>query len=320
MIQKSTSDRLLDSDFGEALICANSVEIFDIKKILIDHKSKTETDFIFSAKIYDVIKTNIKIFTEYVRKRKAISISNSEHIDFLLHFADSISWCFPVEIKICNRELLDRSKALIASPLFTSLQYPWPEYGGRYKEPVFQLFLEEVSRITGIDYGAGLLQLWVGPDCYEGEAGSDYFRLIPAADVSVDQIAAIPYEISKDYFKQHEFTAGGKGIWPDYEEGSCHFEIIGFREKVVTWNERGDYIDIKKLKRVFDDELLCVLAGQIEFLVSNFRPYKGHNLMGEGWFFMFGGNSPDLWSGEILRVSEHNGKWMLHRFDSELDF
>lgn len=246
MIQKSKSDRLQDSDFGEALICANSVEIFDIEKILIDHKFKTENDFIFSVEIYNIIKTNIKIVSEYVSKSKAISISDSEHIDLLLHFLDSISWCLPVETKVCNCDLLDRSKALMAGPLFTSLQYPWPEYGGRYKEPVFQLFLEEVSRITGIDYGAGLLQLWVGPDCYEGEAGSDYFRLIPAADVSVDQIAAIPYEISNDYFKQHEFTAGGKGIWPDCEEGCHQFEIIGFSEKLLHGASTEIILTLKK--------------------------------------------------------------------------
>lgn len=57
-----------------------------------------------------------------------------------------------------------------------------------------------MSRVTGVDYGAGLLQLWVGQGCYEGESGSDHFRLIPTSDVSFDQIAAIPHEISDDYF------------------------------------------------------------------------------------------------------------------------
>ncbi len=316
---ESANDRLQEFDLGEALIDANSVTLFDLEKMMIDYKSKTQADFIRHRKMGDSIKSNIEQIGKYVSQNEK-TLKYIEDIDLLLDFADSMSWCFPVETRICNSKALDRSTALMAGLLFTSLQYPWPKYGGRYKEPLFQLVLEDVSRVTGIDYGAGLLQLWVGPDCYEGESGSDHFRLIPTADVSLDQIAAIPHEISNDYFLQHEFTAGGKGIWPNIEEGNHCFQIVGFRERVITWNEHVDYIEIQELKRVIDDELLCLFVRQIEYLVSNFRPHRGHNLMGEGWFLMFEGNSPEVWPGKTLRVSLQSGKWLLHNFDSELDF
>lgn len=42
---ESANDRLQEFDFGEALIDENSVTIFDLEKMMIDYKSKTQTDF-----------------------------------------------------------------------------------------------------------------------------------------------------------------------------------------------------------------------------------------------------------------------------------
>jgi hypothetical protein len=206
----------------------------------------------------------------------------------------SISWCFPVRTSKQNIEDFDRTKPLLAGPLFTSQSHPWPEYDGRFREPVVQFYLEDTGRWTETYCGEGLLQVWVGPYFEDGNGESFVVRVIPTVDVLAEHLSPVPSEITPAYFSEHEFTAGDKGIWPECTKNCRIFEILGVNGRALTWNESLNYIE--QPEEIQNDEVLKMLSNLIDLILNNQRPFKGHAFMGDCWFFIFDGCDPALWS------------------------
>jgi hypothetical protein len=256
--------------------------------------SSEKAGFIYNEKFGDRILSFLCDFDKYIESNKD-ELENEFDLYPLKNGIMSVSWCYPIITKTRSIEKIDRTKSLIAGPLYTSAKYPWPKYDGILREPVMQIYLETVYACTNIDCGDGLLQLWVGPYFDDGNGQDSLIRIIPSADVLNSELSPIPSEISENYFFDQEFTAGKVGIWPNCLENCRYFEISDIGQRVLTWNQNfgcevsSQYVGKKPLG-------MANAIRAIENIVEKFQPYRGHNLFGEGWFFMFNGSDPDLWA------------------------
>lgn len=87
---------------------------------------------------------------------------------------------------------LDRTSSMLAGPFFTSAEYPIPLAAKGMMLPVAQLKLSEISKLSGLDFGESLLQLWCDPT-WSNESRA-LVRLVPSADVNLQTLTPFEYE------------------------------------------------------------------------------------------------------------------------------
>jgi hypothetical protein len=87
---------------------------------------------------------------------------------------------------------LDRTSSMLAGPFFTCAEYPIPLAAKGMMLPVVQLKLSEISKLSGLDFGESLLQLWCDPTW--GSTSRGLVRVVPSADVNLQTLTPFEYE------------------------------------------------------------------------------------------------------------------------------
>jgi hypothetical protein len=90
---------------------------------------------------------------------------------------DKYCAAWPVSTAMVPLEKLDRRKGMLAGPLFTSINYPWPTAKKRKMQPVCQVDLRDATQISGQSFGDGLLQVWLA------DYNDPLIRVIPRGEV-----------------------------------------------------------------------------------------------------------------------------------------
>ncbi len=142
------------------------------------------------------------------------------------HGLKDVDFCSPAwGLKIFDvpTQHADRTRSMLEGPFYTSDEYPWPSSDeGKYASPVVQIDLREVTKLKGIDYGDGLLQLFIADDASNFE-----IRVIPRSDVNGNQMTPCP-QGTEDQFSGY---ITGK-YWLGY--GGVVSQIVGYEEPVLS--------------------------------------------------------------------------------------
>jgi len=151
-----------------------------------------------------------------------------DELESLTDTFSQFRWAYPIKLKAMHPDKCNRTQGMISGPLFTSDQFPWPEIGGRFMEPIAQFYLDELGKLDHANLGEGLLQLWVGPGI------EDYLiRVIPRSAISAEALIAPPAKIKNDYFENSEFYAGEEA-WPN--KGCDVYQVSGTSQRILTWD------------------------------------------------------------------------------------
>lgn len=87
----------------------------------------------------------------------SVSESTKKRIRFCLDVSNP-TYC--PEIKEASLDKINRLGNMIGGWPFTSNELPWPHHEGLPLPPFLQLNLEDLSKISTVDFGKGLLQVW----------------------------------------------------------------------------------------------------------------------------------------------------------------
>lgn len=135
-------------------------------------------------------------------------------------FARSLQRAYAIGWDISLRRValaeLSRTQSMLNGPLFTSDAYPWPTDRERLMIPIVQVDLAEVSRLSKMPLGVGLLQLWHG-------AHDMMTRVIPRE--ALVSPSDIPTLIPGENLERYHFEVGHFGL-PAFLTNA--HQIVGF--------------------------------------------------------------------------------------------
>lgn len=137
-------------------------------------------------------------------KPKRRSIQPPKH-SFLQTLALGAEGWSPI-LKQVEVAKLDRTSSMLAGPFFTSAEYPVPGPEGWMWLPVVQLDLRDLTGLSDLELGDGLLQLWCDADFANADRG--FIRVIPREDVDLG--AMTPFEF----------------VMPQFEVTPIDFELV----------------------------------------------------------------------------------------------
>lgn len=190
-------------------------------------------------------------------------------------------WSFPLRLRRVPADGFDRTKPMIAGPLFTSDAHPWPILDGKLREPVAQIDLGEVGRLASTDLGEGLLQLWVGP-----KWDDHLIRIIPTDALASAAVSPVPECITDDYFgggpDSPIFSVRAFGSWPSKNSNGIKeaWEIVGTAPKVLSWpthiKNESDDPDLEQYLRSPDYGIIA----QFLALLPDDSPSPSHHFLG----------------------------------------
>lgn len=103
---------------------------------------------------------------------------------------------------------LDRRKGMFAGPLYTSVDYMWPTCkSGNFAQPVCQIDLRDATRISGKQFGDGLLQVW---HC---DLDDYVIRVIPRTELELAIITPLlplsEYKVIEEWPINNDWVNGG---------------------------------------------------------------------------------------------------------------
>lgn len=81
----------------------------------------------------------------------------------------------------------DRRASMLAGPLFTSNEFPWPLRDGRWLEPVLQIDLAVLAQLKPLPVAEGWLQVWA-----EAAGKGANIRIVPPAQIARADLAPLP--------------------------------------------------------------------------------------------------------------------------------
>jgi hypothetical protein len=113
-------------------------------------------------------------------------------IDMVAH-CERASLAWPVHLTPMTMDEYRRG-AVLAGPLFTSIDYPWPEQDGLWLEPLLQIDLAVLSKLRGLSLGSGWLQVWMA-------ASGGTTRIVPAEEVEMGPFYPLPSQHAADYYE-----------------------------------------------------------------------------------------------------------------------
>ena len=108
--------------------------------------------------------------------------------DFIRLLLQHQRYEFPIITEYRELPSIDRSATMFAGPFFSSDRFPWPHQEGEIFEPIFQVDLDLATKLSTLDVGSGLVQLWM-------KGGECIVRHIPWEAVANEQLAAVPGEL-----------------------------------------------------------------------------------------------------------------------------
>ena len=132
---------------------------------------------------------------EVTRMRKLISKLKAKcpGVDYLADLEEWVNsgvWSWPPKLKEVPAEKINRCGDVLNGPIYTCEGYEWPMYKDLPMVPFIQLDLKRCSRVSGVDLGTGLLQVWFGVDLIMGEDA--FIRVVPAEKVDKNKLLPVP--------------------------------------------------------------------------------------------------------------------------------
>lgn len=132
---------------------------------------------------------------EITQMRKLISKlkANCPDLDRLEDYEEWVNsgvWSWPPRLKEVPAEKINRCGDVLNGPIYTCEGYEWPKYNNLPMVPFIQLDLKRCSRVSGVDLGTGLLQVWFGCGLIMGEDA--FIRVVPADQVHKDKLLPVP--------------------------------------------------------------------------------------------------------------------------------
>lgn len=250
------------------------------------HANCTEDRFQYGFKIPDVTYPPDSDNAELLAKIQSIKdcyskciLENEELVEdlidrFLKVKNISLAWNF--EYFLAPPDYVDRTRGMLAGPLYTSQKYPWPTNKmGLPAEPIMQIDLDEVRHICGESYGTGLLQVYV-----------DHIELItrniPRSDIHSGELIKCEY----DFFA----PLGEDGHWfYEYLESPNHqiaiHQIVGYKapyisSEVIPFEHDDDSHppELRKLNNLLKE--VCD-AGEGNHLFGDYDQIQSQRCMGD---------------------------------------
>ncbi|KEZ14566.1 hypothetical protein CP98_04811 [Sphingobium yanoikuyae] len=149
------------------------------------------------AKLKHVIDTGIAHGIEQllgvIQSDSSDKIHRHETVRAIFQHCERINLAWPVLIEA--QDIIDRRGAILAGPLFTSVDFPWPAEDGRWLEPVLQIHLPQLGLLKGVNLGTEWLQIWAW------DRGA-IVRLVPSVAVAGADITPVPSQQPKDYHRR----------------------------------------------------------------------------------------------------------------------
>jgi hypothetical protein len=118
------------------------------------------------------------------------------NIEYLEHLEEWINWgvwSWPPRLKEVPAEKINRCGDVLSGPIYSCKGYEWPMHKELPMVPFIQLDLSRCSRVSGIDFGTGLLQVWFGVDQFMGNDA--FIRVVPRDYVDKERLLTVPAEI-----------------------------------------------------------------------------------------------------------------------------
>lgn len=104
---------------------------------------------------------------------------------FVRQLLDMHRYVLKATIELKPTAQLDRMGSLVAGPLYTNREFPWPTNDGVHLEPILQLDLDWLSAQVGRDVGEGLVQVWM-------DGHESLIRNLPRHAIAPDQMTPPP--------------------------------------------------------------------------------------------------------------------------------
>lgn len=103
---------------------------------------------------------------------------------------NSGAWSWSPLRKRVRASKINRCGDVLNGPIFTCEAYEWPMHKNLPMVPVIQLDLARCSKVSGVDFGTGLLQVWYGHGNFMGKDA--FIRVIPAEQVHKSKLLPVP--------------------------------------------------------------------------------------------------------------------------------
>lgn len=200
------------------------------------------------------------------------------------------AWSWSPILEKVPAKRINRCKDVLNGPIYTCEGYEWPMYENLPMIPFIQLDLKRCSRVSGVDLGTGLLQIWFGCGLFMGKDA--FIRVVPADLVHKDKLLPVP---AFDMEKLSDSTPA-YSYWADSEDAVPATRIAGYKRRRFTLPDihldtADSGIDVEhwelskprgKQKRPgLSDECLQMIGQFVElrkYVLENWRP--GTHLMG----------------------------------------
>lgn len=130
-----------------------------------------------------------------------VSVKYSDHPyvksnEYDLKDVERIALCWSIKTEKTLSSLADRTRSMLAGPLFSCAKFPWPRENRKPMLPVTQVDLRLASKLRGLPLGDGLLQVFLGPSMSNWEV-----RVVPRDVVDLAKLSKVPpIRASDEYF------------------------------------------------------------------------------------------------------------------------
>ncbi len=146
---------------------------------------------------------------------------------------------------LADTKTADRRGSMLTGPLFTCEEYPWPLNDKEPMLSMMQIDLRVPSKLSGLIFGDGLLQIFINPDLL-----SWLIRVVPRDIVINSELTDIPEFGEFDFSLISTDWIGSNGKYP---------EIVGLSEPKISSavDFKGEWIppDLPEEIRLFLDKI-----------------------------------------------------------------
>ncbi|ARU18289.1 hypothetical protein [Croceicoccus marinus] len=177
---------------------------------------RNETDAAFFRELTCYIKERLaadaKVGVPPIDLSMVADGSSDDAVGFVMDLLNMHRYVLKAAIELRPIAQLDRTCSMVAGPLYTSPEFPWPSNDGLHLEPILQLDLDWLSAESGRNVGQGLVQVWMD--------GSDSLtRVLPGHSVTLDQLTPPPlarplteFDFSRNVYSW-DATSAKRTVW-----------------------------------------------------------------------------------------------------------
>lgn len=174
---------------------------------------------------------------------------------FASHFK-AAAWAWDPITKSLIDDKVDRLGEVILGPIYTCSEYDWPTADGYPMAPLIQLDLAKASKIGGVNFGEGLIQVWMPHKAVVGK--DQYIRVVPKEFVEAKRLTPVvdlPEDIDPLQVREEEWDDEADDFLP-----APAYQIIGYAPKRYTIQLRS----IKDNHTIKDITSSTALLGKIK--------------------------------------------------------